>query len=403
MRTRATAELAFSALLRNRMRSVLTMLGVVIGVAAVLMMQSLGSGATAYIQNAISGMGSNVLLIVPGSPKAGMMGGGLGVALFTPADVEALRRGVHDISSLATSGSRTLRLVAGGNNRNSNVGGVSQEYFEMRSWVIARGRLITVEDERQAAAVCLLGKTVKDSLFPGENSVGREVRVHEVPCKVVGELEPKGSSTFGIDQDDIVFMPRSTFARRISGSDRVPVIIAQTSPELMDAAKEQITSILRQRRHILAGEEDDFAVRDPRELQAVLDQVTGVLAAFLLGVAAISLLVGGIGIMNIMLVSVTERTREIGVRLAVGARGRDILRQFVVEAVSLSALGGVIGLLIGLGGAYGLARALGVPYVIPASGVPVALGVSLLVGVVFGVAPARKASRLSPLAALRFE
>ncbi len=404
MKLRATARLAFSALLRNRMRSALTMLGVVIGVAAVLMMQAAGSGATAYIENAISGMGSNVLLIVPGSPKARQgMGASLGVPLFTPADMTALKRGVHDLTVLVGMNSRTLRMVAGGNNRNSSVSGISPEFFDMRTWAVNKGRTLTPDDERQAAAVCVLGKTVVDGLFPGEDPLGKYVRVHEVPCRVVGTLEPKGASAFGMDQDDIVYMPRSTFSRRISGSDRVPVMLAQATPEGIDGAKDQITSILRQRRHILPGEEDDFAVRDPRELQALLDQVTGVLTAFLLGVAGISLLVGGIGIMNIMLVSVTERTREIGVRLAVGARARDILRQFVVEAVSLSALGGVVGLLVGLGGAWVLAKVLGVPYVIPVSGVPVALGVSALVGVVFGVVPARKAARLSPLTALRFE
>jgi putative ABC transport system permease protein len=404
MRLRATAQLAYAALLRNRMRSLLTMLGVVIGVGAVLMMQSLGSGATAYIENAISGMGSNVLLIVPGSPRARQgMGASLGVPLFTPADMEALRRGVHDLTSLAGTSSRNLRLVAGGNNRNSPVSGISPEFFQMRTWAVAEGRALTQEDERQAATVCVLGKTVADALFPGLDPVGRQLRVHEVPCRVVGLLEAKGASAFGMDQDDIVYMPLSTFGRRITGSDRVPVMLGQSTPEGIDAAKEKIASILRQRRHILPGEDDDFAVRDPRELQALLDQVTGVLTAFLLGVAGISLLVGGIGIMNIMLVSVTERTREIGVRLAVGARARDILRQFVVEAVTLSAAGGVVGLLFGLGGAWVLSKVLGVPYVIPFSAVPVALGVSALVGVVFGVVPARKASRLSPLAALRFE
>ena len=228
--------------------------------------------------------------------------------------------------------------------------------------------------------------------------------MHGVSCRVVGELEAKGASAFGMDQDDVVFMPFSTFSRRITGSDRIAVIVASAvAPDRIDDAKEQLTTVMRARRHVLPGEDDDFAVRDPREVQAVLDQVTGVLTTFLLGVAGISLLVGGIGIMNIMLVSVTERTREIGVRLAVGARGSDILSQFLVEAVVLSALGGLVGIGVGLGSAWGLATALHLPFVVPLGAIPIAFGVSVLVGVIFGVFPARKASRLNPLTALRFE
>jgi putative ABC transport system permease protein len=230
------------------------------------------------------------------------------------------------------------------------------------------------------------------------------MRVQNIACRVIGVLETKGASAFGLDQDDVIFMPFSSFSHRIMGNQRVGVIVASAvSKDRIDDAKEEMTSILRHRRHILPGEEDDFGVRDPREVQALLETVTRILSSLLAGVAAISLVVGGIGIMNIMLVSVTERTREIGVRLAVGARSGDVLLQFLVEATILSALGGVIGVCFGLGGAYGVARGIAVPYVIPAHAIPVAFGVSVLVGIVFGVFPARKAARLNPLAALRFE
>jgi putative ABC transport system permease protein len=401
---KATASLAFSALLRNRMRSLLTMLGVVIGVAAVLVMEALGQGATAYIADTISGMGSNMLMVVPGAPSQRMGGGASGAPLFTTGDVEALRRQAHDVARVAAVNQRPLRTVAGALNRNTVVNGSTPEYLEIRGWGVARGRALTQDDERQAAQVCLLGHTVETALFPGQDPLGREVRVHDVACRVVGLLEAKGASAFGMDQDDILFMPFSTFTRRVGGSDRVGLLVlSAVSPDRIDDAKAQVTAVLRARRHVLPGEDQDFAVRDPREVQAVLDQVTGILTTFLLGVAGISLLVGGIGIMNIMLVSVTERTREIGVRLAVGARGGDILSQFLVEAVVLSAFGGVAGIGLGVAGAFLLSRALHLPFVVPLAAVPLAFGVAVLVGVVFGVFPARKAARLNPLAALRFE
>jgi putative ABC transport system permease protein len=404
MNAKATTSLALSALLRNRMRSALTMLGVVIGVAAVLMMESLGEGATAYISATISGMGSNMLMVVPGSPNQRMGGGSGSAALFGVNDLDAIRRGARDVAMLSPASQRPLRIVVGGFNRSVVVTGVWPDYLDIRAWGVETGRSLTREDERQAAQVCVIGHTVETALFPGQKAVGGELRIHDVSCRVVGVLEAKGASAFGMDQDDIIFMPFSTWSRRIAGTDRIGLIMAAAqSQDRIDDARSQITSVLRQRRHVLVGDEDDFAVRDPREVQAVLDQVTGILTTFLLGVAGISLLVGGIGIMNIMLVSVTERTREIGIRLAVGARSIDILSQFLVEAVVLSALGGLLGIGLGIAAAVGLAKVIHVPFIVPAGAVPVAFGVSLLVGVVFGVFPARKAARLNPLAALRFE
>ncbi len=404
MNARATTGLALAALLRNRMRSALTMLGVVIGVAAVLMMESLGQGATSYIGATISGMGSNMLMVVPGAPNQRMGGGAAGAPLFTVNDLEAIRRSARDVALLSPASQRPLRTVVGALNRSTVVTGVWPDYLLIRAWSVVQGRALSADDERQAAQVCVIGHTVEAALFNGQSSLGQELRIHDVTCRVVGVLETKGASAFGMDQDDVIYMPFSTFSRRIAGTDRIGLLMASAKDQsLVDSAKAQITTVLRQRRRILSGEEDDFAVRDPREVQSVLDQVTAVLTTFLLGVAGISLLVGGIGIMNIMLVSVTERTREIGIRLAVGARSMDILSQFLVEAVVLSALGGVVGIAIGISGAFGLASALHLPFIVPVAAVPVAFGVSLMVGVVFGVFPARKASQLNPLAALRFE
>ena len=398
----ATASLAFSALLRNKMRSMLTMLGIVIGVAAVIMMQGMGSGASAYVGEAISGLGSNMLIVLPGVPH-GMGQMAQGVPLFRTSDLDAVRQQAHDVELVTPAGQRMLRAVVGSNNRSVATAGVGPEYFVIRSWGVSAGRLPDAADEHQGAEVCLIGQTVADSLFPNESPVGREMRVHNMPCRVIGVLESKGA-TAGMDQDDVVFMPYTTFSRRMLGNDRIAVFMASAvSKDRIDDAKAEIIDIMRRRRHIAKGEDDDFAVRDPRDLQAVLETVTGVLTTLLAGIAAVSLVVGGIGIMNIMLVSVTERTREIGVRLAIGARSSDILMQFLVEATTLSAVGGVFGIGLGILGAWAIARGIHVPFVIPVVATPIAFFVSVLVGVIFGVFPARKAARLNPLAALRFE
>jgi putative ABC transport system permease protein len=398
----ASTSLAFSALLRNKLRSALTMLGIVIGVGAVILMQSMGRGATAWIAETISGLGSNMLVVIPGTSQ-GMGAIAQGVPLFTLNDVDAIRSQARDVGQLTAASQRVLRLVAGSNNRTSLVAGVTPEYFNIRMWGVSSGRLLNETDERTAASVCVIGQTVSDILYVGSDPLGRDLRVRNIACRVVGVLDAKGS-TVGSDQDDIVFLPFSTFSRRIMGSERVGAMMASAvSQDRIDAAKDQLLAIMRRRRHILAGQDDDFTVRDPREMQAVLQGVTGMLTSLLAGVAAISLVVGGIGIMNIMLVSVTERTREIGIRLALGARSRDVLMQFLVEAVALSAAGGLIGILLGLALALGAARILHFPFVVPGSAAPIAFGVSLVIGVIFGVVPARKAARLNPLTALRFE
>ena len=398
----ATVSLAFGALVRNKMRSLLTMLGIVIGVGAVIMMQMKGRGATAYVGEAISGLGSNMVFIMPGITK-GMNTATQGVPLFTDGDIESIRHEARDVALVSAASGRPMRAIHGANNRTTNVGGATPAYFQIRELGVVSGRLLNNEDERQGSLVCVVGQTIVDDLWGGASPVGQDIRLHDLTCRIVGVLEAKGSS-FGTDRDDAVFLPYSTFARRVMGSDRVGFIIASAvSPDRIDDAKDEISRVLRRRRHILPGEDDDFTVRDPREIASLLTSVTGMLTALLAGVAAVSLVVGGIGIMNIMLVSVTERTREIGVRLAIGARSSDVLTQFLVEAMTLSAVGGTIGIAFGFAGGWAIAHGLHFPFVVPGLAAPVAFGVSVLVGVVFGVFPARKAARLNPLTALRFE
>ncbi|MCA9653750.1 MAG: ABC transporter permease [Myxococcales bacterium] len=404
MRITTTTGLAVAALLRAKMRSLLTTLGVVIGVAAVIIMQSMGTGATALVTGELSGLGSNMLMMIPGSAH-GMGGPNRSAPLFTPADLEAIHRECPAVRYAASSNGRSARVVVGERNRSTNLLGTTAEYFDIRQWGTELGRTLSDDDQRQAAKVCVIGETIRNELFgAGVDPVGAEMRVHETSCRVIGVLEAKGASTFGQDQDDLVLMPASTFARRIMGDDKIGVVmLSAVSEDRIDEAKAQVESLMRQRRRILEGEEDDFTVRDMRELIALMGTVTGVLTSLLAGVAAVSLLVGGIGIMNIMLVSVTERTREIGIRLAVGARARDILAQFLVEAVVLSLLGGILGLLIGAGGSYAASRMLGIPFTLPPMAALLAVIVSVVVGVVFGVFPARKAAHLHPIEALRFE
>ena len=403
MKLVTTIGLAGSALLRAKMRSLLTTLGVVIGVAAVIIMQSMGIGATALVTGELSAMGSNMLMVVPGATQ-GMGGAGLGAPLFTRGDLEAIRREVPAVRYATIHNVRAVQVVLGEENRATNLFGVSPEYFDIRQWYAVMGRVLTEDDERQGSKVCVVGETIRLELFGSVDPVGAELRVHDTSCRVVGVLAAKGASTFGQDQDDLVLMPATTYARRIAGDDKISVIMMSAiSEDRIDEAKAQVESVLRERRRISPGEDDDFTVRDMREMIALIGTVTGVLTSLLAGVAAISLLVGGIGIMNIMLVSVTERTREIGIRLAVGARARDILAQFLVEAVALSLLGGIIGLLLGAAGSYAASRVLGIPFTFPPEAAVLAVAVSMLVGVVFGVFPARKAAHLRPIEALRFE
>ncbi|HSD88918.1 MAG TPA: ABC transporter permease [Kofleriaceae bacterium] len=394
----------FRQLRRNPLRSALTMLGILIGVAAVIAMISLGRGAAARVGSDLSGLGQNLLFVVPGTPGAGGPGRRSEAPPFDESDARAIAREVPGVAAVAPTVTSGAVAVYAGNERRTQVTGSSNDYFGVMSWRVQSGRIFDEPEQRSGAAVCVLGQTVRHALFGSIDPVGAMIRVGNVSLRVVGVLAPKGTSTFGQDQDDFIIVPLATHQRRISGTHDVAAIFvsARTQAE-STRIRSDIELLMRDRRHLHLGEEDDFTVRDMKEIQAMVGSVTGVLTQLLAAIAAISLLVGGIGIMNIMLVAVSERTREIGIRLAIGALGRDVLAQFLIEAVVLSAIGGVVGILLGLGGAYLITNKLHIPLAID----PVIIAVPFLfaaaVGVIFGFFPARKAAKLNPIDALRHE
>jgi len=394
--------LAFREIRRNLMRSVLTILGIVIGVAAVIVMVTIGGGATVQVTEQIASLGSNLLIINPGQ-RVGM-GQRTAAPAFGLDDVEVLATQISGIAAIAPSSSTSMTSVYGNENWTSKVSGVDNAFFDVGNWVVAEGRRFTETELRAGKAVCVLGATVVKALFGDQDPLGSKIRLRQFACQVEGVLEAKGQSTMGTDQDDLILMPLRTFQRRIAGNQDVSLIqVSMRDGVSAEQVEQEITRLLRKRRHLSAAEDDDFSVRDLEEIAKMLTGTTQVLTALLGAVAAVSLLVGGIGIMNIMLVSVTERTREIGIRLAIGAREREVLMQFLVEAVVLSSLGGIIGILLAIAGSLGLASLLRVPFVFNPAIVVIAFLFSVAVGVVFGFFPARKAARLDPIEALRHE
>jgi len=394
--------LALREIRRNLMRSILTILGIVIGVAAVIIMVTIGGGATVQVTEQIASLGSNLLMVTPGQ-RVGM-GQRSAAPAFSIDDVEAMVREITDIAAAAPSASRSITAVYGNANWTSKVTGIDNRFFDVGNWTIATGRRFTESELRAGKAVCVLGATVVKELFGTQEPLGGKIRLKQFSCQVQGVLAAKGQSTMGTDQDDLILMPLRTFQRRIAGNQDVALIQVSVRDDASTAQAEQdITRLLRKRRHLSPKEEDDFSVRDLKEIAQMLTGTTRVLTALLGAVAAVSLLVGGIGIMNIMLVSVTERTREIGIRLAIGAREREVLMQFLVEAVVLSSLGGIIGIVLAIAGSFGLASLLRVPFVFNPSIVVIAFLFSGAVGILFGFFPARKAARLDPIEALRHE
>ena len=396
-------QLALRAIERNVLRSSLTTLGIVIGVGAVIAMVTLGSGATEKVQADISGLGTNMLQVHPGQ---GMRGGGTRSAapMFKYADVDAVRNQISGIYAVAPYATSATQAIYGNINWSTVVIGTTDEYLLIRDWSIGTGRGFTEGEQRGGSSVCLLGNTVYKTLFGSQSALDQYIRLQNLSCRVVGVLSAKGQSSFGTDQDDFVLMPLRALQRRIVGSTDINGILVSAREGVSTTKiKAALERLFRERRHITKGKDDDFHVMDMQELVSTLTSTTQVLTTLLGAVAAISLLVGGIGIMNIMLVSVTERTREIGIRLAVGALERDVLTQFLIEAVVLACLGGLFGVVIGLGmGALG-ARALGVPFVFRPGVVLLAFAFSAGVGIVFGFFPARRAARLNPIEALRYE
>jgi putative ABC transport system permease protein len=396
-----TLLLALRAIRRNLMRSFLTILGIVIGVAAVITMVTLGNGATQSVSDQISSMGSNLLLVRPGQ----RFGPGAEVAPnFKSADIEAVRNQITSAQAVAPVVSTAATAVYQARNWSTSVTGSNNDYFEAGNWVLAAGRIFGETEERAGKAVCVIGETVRDKLFGRQNPVGSEIRIKQFACEVIGLLKSKGQSAMGSDQDDTVVMPLRTVQRRLSGSQDINrLTISVKEGASIDAVKDQLTLLLRERRNIAENEEDDFRVLDTRQIAETLTGTTRILTMLLGAVAAVSLLVGGIGIMNIMLVSVTERTREIGIRLAIGALEREVLLQFLIEAVVLSSLGGLIGIALATGASIVLAGLMNVPYLFDPGINLLSFFFSAAIGVIFGFFPARRAAGLNPIDALRHE
>ena len=396
-----TFLLALREVRRHLLRSVLTTLGIVIGVGAVITMVTLGRGAREKVTSQISGLGQNLLLLMPERPARG--GPSSATAPFKIEDAEAIRRDVARIAAVAPQSSRPLLAVYGNENRPTTVTGIDNDFFEVRDWKPATGRMFSEAELKGGRAVCLIGTTTKKELFRSQDPIGATLRVGKLSCEIIGVLESKGA-TFGNDQDQIVLVPLRTFQRRLAGNREVGTISisARTSDDVAKVQRD-VAALMRERRRIASGEADDFAVRDMKEVTNTIGQATGTLTAFLSAIAAISLLVGGIGIMNIMLVAVTERTCEIGIRMSIGAMEREVLTQFLVESVTLSLLGGCIGVAGGLGLSALVCFFLDLPFVVDVPTVLLAFFFSGGVGVVFGYFPARKAARLDPIEALRYE
>ena len=394
--------LALRAIRRNVLRSTLTMLGIVIGVAAVITMVNLGSGATIQVSNQISSLGSNLLIVRPGQRLG--PGNRSPASPFTVKDAEAIAREIPTVEAVSSSASKGMTVVYGNENWSTNVTGTDNHYFFVRNITIDKGRRFTDAELRGGKAVCVIGETVRKELFGDTDIIGIKIRLNKISCEVIGTIESKGQSSMGSDQDDIILVPLRMFWRRIAGNQDVPFIqVSARDGVSTTKVKSDIEILLRERRHIANKQDDDFSVRDLQEIANALTSTTQVLTALLGTVAAVSLLVGGIGIMNIMLVSVTERTREIGIRLAIGALEREVLLQFLVEAVTLSSLGGIIGIILAVIATFGLSDVMGVPAVYGAGIMFLAFLFSAAVGVVFGYVPARKAARLDPIEALRHE
>ncbi len=401
----ATFLIALRALRRNTLRTLLTMLGIIIGVGAVIAMASIGAGAKAQMEAAVASLGQNVIQVFSGNPSRGGFRMGFGSAgTLTREDFEGLRREVTGLNGISPEVRSFAQLAYGNQNNNSQVLGVGSDYVDIRAWPLESGENFTENDVRNASKVALIGKTTASMLFGDADPVGQVVRVKSAPFTIVGMLSSKGTSMMGSDQDDVLLVPYTSAMRRLSGDTTFRSFMVQAaSPNLLTNVQEQITQLLRQRHKILDGRDDDFIVRTQQEINDFATGQATIMTYLLAAVACVSLVVGGIGIMNIMLVSVTERTREIGLRMAVGARGNDILMQFLIEAVTLSVLGGLIGICLGVGGARLVSTSLGWSTLVPPEWIAAAFAFSAAIGVFFGFYPARKAAQLDPIDALRYE
>ncbi len=398
-------RVALRALGRNKMRTILTMLGMIIGVGAVICTVAIGEGASNQVQEQIRNMGDNMIWIEAGGRNLnGVRTGTRGTKSLTLADAKAVEQQVPLVFNVSPHVDTGVQVVYENQNWFTWVRGVSPEYLDVRRWRVAAGGAFFQHDVDFAANVCLLGQTVVENLFGEEDPVGKTIRVKNLPCRVVGVLEPKGQSAFGQDQDDVLIMPFTTVQRKIKGIDWLDdIMCSATTPEAIAPAEKQITALLRERHHLRSDEEDDFNLRHPADIAQTRVEAQRIMTILLASIASISLVVGGIGIMNIMLVSVTERTREIGVRMAVGATEQDVQRQFLSEATVLSLMGGAVGVLAGIVGSVAITDMLRWPTRIPPETLGVAVLFSAAVGIFFGYYPARKAALLDPIEALRYE
>jgi putative ABC transport system permease protein len=401
----STFFLALRAIRRNLMRSFLTVLGIVIGVSAVITMVTLGNGATQAVQMQISSLGTNLLMVRPGQRQGG--GGGGGAPQFKEADAEAVAAQIGGVAAVAPEGRAGITVVGNGRNWATSITGSTNAWFTTGNWKLRSGRLFEADEQRAGAAVCIIGETVRREIFGGkvgEGGLGGQLRIKQFSCEVVGVLASKGQAAMGNDQDDTVLVPLHTLQRRVTGSQKVAtLLVAMEDGSDSTRLKSSLRQLLRERRKLDASDDDNFNILDTQQLAETLSGTTQVMTTLLGAVAAVSLLVGGIGIMNIMLVSVTERTREIGLRLAIGALEREVLMQFLIEAVVLAALGGLVGIVIATGASIGLAAVMEVPYLFDPVINVMSFVFSAAIGVLFGYFPARRAARMDPIEALRHE
>lgn len=394
--------LALRQIWRNPMRSLLTVLGIVIGVAAVITMVTVGNGATQAVREQIESLGSNQLMIRPGQRMG--PGGSTGAPSFKLEDVDAIANQIAGVKAVAPQRQQSMTVVAQGRNWSTQVIGSSNQYFILDNRQIRQGRYFEPQEEQSGAAVCVIGTTIEKEIFGSSNAVGQMLRTGQFSCRVVGVLESKGQAAIGGDQDDLVVMPIQTFQRRVSGNTRVSAILVSVDSQIDRAVvTESIRLLMRERRSLSDADDDNFMILDTEEIARRVSSTTEIMTMLLGAVAAVSLVVGGIGIMNIMLVSVTERTREIGVRLAIGALEREVLMQFLIEAVVLGAMGGVLGVAIAFIGSFALAATMGVPFIFDPSINMIAFLFAALTGVIFGYFPARRAAQLDPIEAVRHE
>ena len=397
-----TLRVALRALRRNTLRSLLTALGMIIGVAAVITMVSIGSGAKAQVEAQVASLGQNLITVMPGSYSSGGMRGGFGSSVsLTPEDADAIAAEVANIDGLSAEVRDRNQVLANGLNWNTNVNGVGPDYPYVRNWPMESGAMFTEQDVKSLGKVCVIGKTVADQMFPNEDPVGQTLRIRNLPFRILGVLTPKGFSIFGSDEDDVVLIPYTSHMRRVSRRTSISMIRIQAADaDKVAQVKQSVEDLLTQRRR---GREPDFTVRTQEELASAATATAKTMTGLLAGIAGVSLIVGGIGIMNIMLVSVTERTREIGIRLAIGAHGKDVLTHFLIEAILLSSLGGLVGVAVVVGGSQALSSYNGWPVLVPTTWIFISVAGSALVGIISGFYPAYKAAQLDPIDALRYE